>query len=73
MPIWTSQAGNQLGTDGNLYCCGWLWSNATGMFCEDYGSPNNDNNDSDDERMAPFKDESEKDWKDLLLMLWTHR
>ena len=42
------------------------------MFYEDYGSPN-DNNDSDDERMAPFKDESEKDWKDLLLMLWTHR
>ena len=25
VPIWTSHAGNQLGTDGNLSCCGWLW------------------------------------------------
>ena len=30
VPIWTSHAGNQLGRDGNLSCCGWLWSNATG-------------------------------------------
>ena len=30
VPILTSHAGNQFGTDGNLSCCGWLWSNATG-------------------------------------------
>ena len=56
MPIWTtSHAGNQLSMDGNFSHCDQIPQE---VLCEDDGSPNDDN-DTDDERITPSKDESE--------------
>ena len=55
-------AGNQLGTDGicpAVVDCDLMPQE---VCYEDDGSPS-DNNDTDDERMAPFKDESEENWR----------
>ena len=50
-----SPAGNQLSMDGNVSNCDQIPQE---VLCEDDGSPNDDN-DTDDERMTPSKDESE--------------
>ena len=56
MPIWTtSYAGNQLSMDSNLSHCD---QTPQEVVFEDDGS-SNDDNDTDDERIAPSKDESE--------------
>ena len=58
MPIWTtSHAGNQLSMDVNLSHCDQIPQE---VFFEDDESPNDDN-DTDDERIPPSKDESEYD------------
>ena len=60
MHIWTtSHAGNQLSMDVNLSHCDQIPQE---VFFEDDESPNDDN-DTDDERITPSKDESEYDWR----------
>ena len=56
MPIsTTSHDGNQLSMDGKFSYCDQM---PQGVLCEDDGSPNDDN-DTDDERVTPSKDESD--------------
>ena len=56
MHIWTtSHAGNQLSMDGNFSHCDQMPQE---VFCEDDGSPNDDN-DTDNEHKTPSMDESE--------------
>ena len=56
IPIWTtSHSGNQLSMDGNFSHCDQMPQE---VLCEDDGS-SNDDNDTDDERIKPSKDESE--------------
>ena len=58
MPIWTSHAGNQLGTDGICPAVVDCDQMPQEVYYEEDGFLS-DKNDTDDERMAPFKDESE--------------
>ena len=58
VPIWTSHAGNQLGTDGICPAVVDCDQMPQEVYYEDDGSPS-DNNDTDDERMPLLKDESE--------------
>ena len=53
VPIWTAHAGNHLGTDGICPAVVDCDQMPQGVFYEDDESPS-DNNDTDDERMAPF-------------------
>ena len=55
MPIWTtSYAGNQLSMDDFSHCD----QMPQEVFCDVDGPPDDDN-DTDDERIIPYKDESE--------------